>query len=133
MVPGFRGEIQGKGIRGRRTCPQGDYSNITGTTAKTADACKELRLTGARIAPPSPDHREGARNKPDRYGIGKWRESKAMPDQYAGDDFDNDLEVRKKVIRAVRSYIGTHPWDQRIPLQINEKPSILFMKQRSCR
>ncbi len=52
-----------------------------------------------------------------------------MPDQHAGDDFDDDLEVRRKVIRAVRSYIGQHPWSQRIPLQSNEKPSVLFMKQ----
>ena len=54
-----------------------------------------------------------------------------MPDLNAGDDFDNDLEVRRKVIRAVRNYIGPHQWHQRIPLQSNEKPSALFMKKES--
>ena len=44
-----------------------------------------------------------------------------------GEDFDDDLEVRRKVIRAVRAYIGPHPWDKKIPLQSNEKPSVLFM------
>ena len=137
------------------SCLKGDYSKITGTTAEvasaeditglvrlmatfapimqTAEVSKQLRLTGHALRHIHPTIAKVLGiSLDDRYKIGKWSgagKRKAMPDQYAGDDFDDDLEVRRKVIRAVRSYIGQHPWSQRIPLQSNEKPSVLFMKQ----
>jgi hypothetical protein len=137
------------------TCQQDDYTKISGLTGKVASAAditglvrlmatfapisqtlevsKRLRLTGHALRHLHPTIAKALDvSLDDRFGIGKWSgagKRKAMPDQYAGDDFDNDLEVRRKVIRAVRSYIGPHPWDQRIPLQRNEKPTVLFMKK----
>jgi hypothetical protein len=137
------------------SCLKGDYSKITGTTAEVASAdditglvrlmatfapimqaaeiSKQLRLTGHALRHIHPTIAKVLGiSLDDRYKIGKWSgtgKRKAMPDQYAGDDIDDDLGVRRKVIRAVRSYIGQHPWSQRIPLQSNEKPSVLFMKQ----
>jgi hypothetical protein len=102
---------------------------------QTNEVSKQLRLTGHGLRHVHPTIAKAlGMSLDDRYGIGKWSgagKRKAMPDQYAGDDLDDDLEVRRKVIRAVRAYIGPHPREKKIPLQSNEKPSVFFMKRVS--
>ena len=59
------------------------------------EVSKRLRLTGHALCHLHPTIAKALDvSLDDRFGIGKWcgaGKRKAMPDKYAGDDFDNDL------------------------------------------